>query len=188
MREVILAGRGPSIQFMDWAAFDCPVAACSGGVFAVPHADLLITHDGGKFFPDISDDIEIHTHADAAWERAVTRYEMQDGPDGNFTGEGKLASGMLWMHNLAEQTKPNGRRGGVTFYSLLMAVQVLPFLGFDRIYFAGIDLTQEHLEPVRKVLIGWYPQAKAAGVEWFNLSPLSYLQGVFPDGERLVQL
>ncbi len=188
MNPVILAGRGPSISFVNWGEWDCPIAAVSGGIFTSPHADMLITMDSEQHFPNLADTVEVHTTTSSEWTRDIVQHETCEGAFPEFTDAGMVRNGLLWLHNMRKQVaEPDRPHYGIVNNSMLFAVQVLPRLGFDTIYFAGVDLTQPHLKATRDVLTEWYPKARDAGIEWFNLSPLSYLQGVIPDAERIMQ-
>lgn len=63
--------------------------------------------------------------------------------------------------------------------SVFTAVQVAARLGYRRIGFVGV-FDGEGYEQHRERLAAWYPQALAAGVEWFNIDGGSMLGSVLP--------
>ena len=175
--ECLLVGKGPSINLLDWSQFeDVTIAAVSGGIWAAPLANYLFAIDAGRFFDKISPDVQVHTHVQNEWDREVIRYEFDNKASEPAFFEGPIASGDMWLKSLTNENPM-----GLALHSLLFAVQALPRLGYETLYLAGVDLTGIEMTPIRSIMAEWYPLARDAGLEWFNCSPLSHLQGVIPD-------
>ena len=66
-------------------------------------------------------------------------------------------------------------------YSLLFAVQIAHKLGYKRLIFVGVDLTDQSLYKIGDVLKQWWWKARDLGLQWENASPLSHLQEWMPD-------
>jgi hypothetical protein len=71
---------------------------------------------------------------------------------------------------------------------MLLAVQILPRLGFDTLEFIGCDMTSGEHAFILDVLQQWHHHAKSHGLTWLNASPLSFLAAFVPDAERMVAL
>ena len=97
-------------------------------------------------------------------EPKVQAWTYQDGPDPNFT-LGPIYSGSM-VKDDCDQTRHN---------SLLLAVQIAPRLGYDRLLFIGVDLLDDGLAALSTQLQAWHPKALAMNIAWLNASPLSRL-------------
>jgi len=67
--------------------------------------------------------------------------------------------------------------------SWFMSVQVAYRLGYRRLFFIGCDFTEERFVPCRVWAEEFYRLAVDAGMEWFNLSPVSVLGEFLPTPE-----
>jgi len=94
----------------------------------------------------------------------VRVWPYEDRVDPCFDESRPIASGGLRKSNVDD----------VWHNSLLFALQLAPRLGFSRIEFVGVDLLGG-LAVVSDYLRTWHPLARAAGIEWVNLSPISTL-------------
>ena len=101
----------------------------------------------------------------------VVPWDVNDGGPPNF-GAGRM--GMTGV----------GGEGTIR-NSWFFAVQVAARLGYKRLHFIGCDFLGEHYEAHRRRLGPWYELARAAGVEWFSVSPDSALADIVPMSEAV---
>ena len=106
-----------------------------------------------------------HTRPDltgwqAGWDEhpSLRTYAWKQGAGPNFDATGPIGSG-----------------GYPTHKSILAAVQIAHRLGFERLYFAGVDLHSGKWEYSLNALKEWQAIAQARGFEWLNLSTGSTL-------------
>lgn len=70
-------------------------------------------------------------------------------------------------------------------HSMLFATQVAARLGYTRHLFIGCDLHGDRFPVQRATMREWWPLARAAGIEWVNLSPSSALAEFLPSMQEV---
>ena len=183
--SIIIAGSGVSALQYAWPDDDMPIMAVSSGYNVVPRINHFVTMDKVMHFPEwLTDSRRFYKHVPklehpSDWRKCPNVYfwPYADCADPTFNGELPVSSGPL------RKTNCDDRRHN----SMLLAVQIAPRLGFDRLLFIGCDLLDASMYPVSDVLCGWWPAAKAAGIEWVNLSPISTLCEWMPTKPAILQ-
>jgi hypothetical protein len=170
MNTIIVAGAGISATQYHYPE-GLPIMAVSSGYKCVPEMAHFVSMDKPMMFPSWltdSDKFTKHTPDTALgqyWKRHpnVQAWPYEDGPSPTWTGT--LHSGEM-VKDDCDQIRHN---------SLLLAVQIAPRLGYDRLLFIGCDMLDEALYPLSQQLHKWHQFALDAGLEWVNASPLSTL-------------
>jgi hypothetical protein len=175
--SVIVAGSGPSARCVDWTIFDACICGVSSGVIGVQYdAAMFVGMDAPHHFPPWLAASALPNHVSQGtpgWDASpcVTVWPMEC-----MKHEPCFTAG--------DMTTPCGRGPYPRLHSLLFAVQVLARLGYQRLVFVGVDLTDNDHMTIADILADWQPLAHAAGIEWVNASPMSTLQCFMPDAPQ----
>jgi hypothetical protein len=204
MSDVLIVGSGPSAEDFDFHGWEGHVCAVSSGIGVLPRPpEHFVSMDHPRHFnADLFSSVDICKHVIAdEWRHHLNlkQYELRQYAIAPNFCRGPVSDGDLGIRFrqrmvsdqflLAHGIRPAGAEAhwgqGIFNNSLLMAVQVMPRMGYDRIVFVGCDLKLPQLQPVASVLHTWHPIAERFGVEWLNASPASALANFLPELETV---
>lgn len=206
MSAVYVVGSGPSSSGVDFSAIEDHICAVSSGINVlgdrVPEHFVAMDHPD-HFNADLFSSSTVCKHVvQAEWRHYLNLklYEIRQNCAMPYFTRGPVADGDLGIRfrqraDLGQLMIAMGINpvGALTMYgrgifnnSLLMAVQVMPRMGYDQLVFIGCDLQEPQLHPVADILRAWYPIAQRYEIEWFHASPGSRLASFLPELEVLV--